>query len=102
MLPRSSLGFVEIAGLFADVRRNENLLILVDQFEQLFRFADLAKQRDAGNDARLLLQCRRSGATDRRSGVCCITMRSDFLAIAYIRGLPRAMAFSQSQQLDPR
>ena len=58
-LRRSSLGLIEIVRL-ARLAPHENLLILVDQFEELFRFADLAKQRDAGDEApafvKLLLQ----------------------------------------------
>src|SRR5262249_10248530 len=49
-LRRSSLGLVETARL-ARLAPHENLLVLVDQFEELFRFADLAKQRDAGAEA---------------------------------------------------
>ena len=65
-LRRSSLGLIEVARL-ARLEPHENLLIVVDQFEELFRFADLTRQRGAGDEApafvKLLLEagaCRRT------------------------------------------
>jgi formylglycine-generating enzyme required for sulfatase activity len=100
-LRRSSLGLVEIFRL-ARLAPHENLLVLVDQFEELFRFADLAKQRDAGDEApafvKLLLQAAQQ--TDVRVYVV-ITMRSDFLGDCNrFRGLPEAI--NESQYLIPR
>ena len=100
-LRRSSLGLIEIVRL-ARLAPHENLLILVDQFEELFRFADLAKQRDAGDEApafvKLLLQAAQQ--TDVPVYVV-ITMRSDFLGDCdRFRGLPEAI--SESQYLIPR
>ena len=100
-LRRSSLGLVEAARL-ARLEPHENLLILVDQFEELFRFADLARQRDAGDEApafvKLLLEAARQ--TDVPVYVV-ITMRSDFLGdCARFRDLPEAI--SDSQYLIPR
>ena len=100
-LRRSSLGLVEVARL-ARLAAHENLLILVDQFEELFRFADLAKQRDAGDEApafvKLLLEAAQQ--TDVPLYVV-ITMRSDFLGDCdRFRGLPEAI--SESQYLIPR
>ena len=100
-LRRSSLGLVEIARL-ARLAPHENLLILVDQFEELFRFADLARQRDAGDEApafvKLLLEAAQQ--TDVPVYVV-ITMRSDFLGDCdRFRGLPEAI--SDSQYLIPR
>ena len=100
-LRRSSLGLVEAARL-ARLEPHENLLILVDQFEELFRFADLAKQRGAGDEApafvKLLLEAARQ--TDVPVYVV-ITMRSDFLGdCARFRDLPEAI--SDSQYLIPR
>ena len=101
ILRRSSLGLVEIVRL-ARLARHENLLVLVDQFEELFRFADLASRRDAGDEApafvKLLLQA--ALQTDVPVYVV-ITMRSDFLGdCARFRGLPEAI--SESQYLTPR
>ena len=86
----------------ARLEPHENLLILVDQFEELFRFADLAKQRDAGDEApafvKLLLEAAQQ--TDVPVYVV-ITMRSDFLGDCdRFRGLPEAI--SDSQYLIPR
>src|SRR5215510_1624100 len=88
-LRRSGLGLVEAARL-ARLEPHENLLILVDQFEELFRFADLARQRGAGDEApafvELLLEAARQ--TDVRVYVV-ITMRSDSLGdCARFRSLP--------------
>ena len=100
-LRRSSLGLVEIVRM-ARLAPHENLLILVDQFEELFRFADLAKRRNAGDEApafvKLLLQAAQQ--TDVPVYVV-ITMRSDFLGDCdRFRGLPEAI--SESQYLIPR
>ena len=100
-LRRSSLGLVEATRL-AELKPHENLLILVDQFEELFRFADLAAHRDAGSEApafvKLLLEAARH--KDVRVFIV-ITMRSDFLGdCARFRGL--AEAISDSQYLIPR
>ena len=100
-LRRSSLGLVEAARL-ARLEPHENLLILVDQFEELFRFADLARQRGAGDEApafvKLLLEAAQQ--TDVPVYVV-ITMRSDFLGdCARFRDLPEAI--SDSQYLIPR
>ena len=100
-LRRSSLGLVEAARL-ARLEPHENLLILIDQFEELFRFADLARQRGAGDEApafvKLLLEAARQ--TDVPMYVV-ITMRSDFLGdCARFRDLPEAI--SNSQYLIPR
>jgi len=100
-LRRSSLGLLETTRL-ARLAPHENLLIIVDQFEELFRFADLAKQRDAGDEApafvKLLLEAAQQ--TDVPIYVV-ITMRSDFLGDCdRFRGLPEAI--SESQYLIPR
>ena len=100
-LRRSSLGLVDAARM-ARLEPHENLLIVVDQFEEIFRFADLAKQRDAGDEApafvKLLLEATRQ--TEVPIYVV-ITMRSDFLGdCARFRDLPETI--SDSQYLIPR
>jgi WD40 repeat protein len=100
-LRRSSLGLVEAARQ-ARLQPHENLLILVDQFEELFRFADLASKRGAGDEApafvKLLLEAARQTAVPI---YVVITMRSDFLGdCARFRDLPEAI--SDSQYLIPR
>ncbi len=100
-LRRSSLGLVEAARL-ARLEPHENLLILVDQFEELFRFADLARLRGAGDEApafvKLLLEAVQQTAVPV---YVVITMRSDFLGdCARFRDLPEVI--SDSQYLIPR
>jgi WD40 repeat protein/energy-coupling factor transporter ATP-binding protein EcfA2 len=100
-LRRSGLGLVEAARL-ARLEPHENLLIVVDQFEELFRFADVAMQRGAGDEApafvKLLLEAARQ--TEVQVYVV-ITMRSDFLGdCARFRNLPEAI--SDCQYLIPR
>ena len=100
-LRRSSLGLIEAARL-ARLARHENLLILVDQFEELFRFADLAKQRDLGDEAPAFVKLLLQAAQQTEVPVyVVITMRSDFLGDCdKFRGLPEAI--SDSQYLIPR
>jgi WD40 repeat protein/energy-coupling factor transporter ATP-binding protein EcfA2 len=100
-LRRSSLGLVEVARL-ARLAPHENLLILVDQFEELFRFADLARQRDAGDEAPAFVKLLLEAARQTEVAVyVVITMRSDFLGdCARFRDLPEAI--SDSEYLIPR
>src|SRR5262245_34851534 len=100
-LRRSSLGLVEATRL-ARLAPHENLLVLVDQFEELFRFADLAKQRDAGDEAPAFVKVLLAAAQQTEVPVyVVITMRSDFLGDCdRFRGLPEAI--SESQYLIPR
>ena len=100
-LRRSSLGLVEAARL-ARLTPHENLLILVDQFEELFRFADSAKQRVTGDEAPAFVKLLLSAAQQTEVPLyVVITMRSDFLGdCARFHGLPEAI--SDSQYLIPR
>ena len=100
-LRRSSLGLVEVARL-ARLEPHENLLIVVDQFEELFRFADLARQRGAGDEAPAFVKLLLEAARQTEVPVyVVITMRSDFLGdCARFRDLPEAI--SDSQYLIPR
>ena len=100
-LRRSGLGLVEATRL-ARLDPHENLLVLVDQFEELFRFASLAHGRPAADDApafvKLLLEAARQ--TELPIYVV-LTMRSDFLGdCTRFRDLPEAI--SDSQYLIPR
>jgi len=81
----------------------ENILIVVDQFEELFRFSNAEKQsnsvkREADAFINLLLR-----ATENKSKklYIAITMRSDFLGdCTAFRGLPEAI--NMGQYLIPR
>ena len=100
-LRRSSLGLIEAARL-ARLEAHENLLIVVDQFEELFRFADLARQRGVPDEAPAFVKLLLEAARQTEVPVyVVITMRSDFLGdCARFRDLPEAI--SDSQYLIPR
>jgi WD40 repeat protein/energy-coupling factor transporter ATP-binding protein EcfA2 len=110
-LRRSSLGLVELVRrartkldgngqpLFPDY---ENLLVVVDQFEELFRFKQLIEEENSQEDAaafvKLLLEA--IGQKDGKIYVV-LTMRSDFLGdCAQFRELPEAI--NNGQYLIPR
>jgi WD40 repeat protein len=99
-LERSSLGLVEaVRGL--PLAPGENLLLVVDQFEELFRFRRLrqGQVRDAAR-AFVLLLLRACEASDVPIYVM-LTMRSDFLGeCVEFPGL--AEAISDGQYLVPR
>jgi conflict system STAND superfamily ATPase len=99
-LRRSSLGLVEVARL-ARLAPHENLLVLVDQFEEIFRFAGLASQLgedEAKAFVKLLLVA--SQQTELPVYVL-ITMRSDFLGDCdRFPGLPETI--TDSPYLIPR
>lgn len=91
-LRSSGVGLVDSAKL-SGICREQNLLIVVDQFEELFRFADAAGHTGRGEDAyalvRLLLEATRQ--TDIPIFVV-ITMRSDFIGdCARYRDLPETV-----------
>jgi energy-coupling factor transporter ATP-binding protein EcfA2 len=78
-LRRSGLGLIEAARR-AHLPENENLLVVVDQFEELFRFANTASAPSQADDAtafvKLLLEATQQ--TELPIYVV-ITMRSDFI-----------------------
>ena len=84
------------------MRRHENLLVVVDQFEELFRFPQSAKPRPSGRRRRRLRQpAARSRAQPRQPIYVVLTMRSDFLGdCAQFRDLPEAI--NDGQYLIPR
>jgi WD40 repeat protein len=86
---------------------HENLLILADQFEELFRFrkktADGATEDEAAAFVKLLLEARQHGRPqkERLPIYVILTMRSDYLGdCAHFRGLPEAI--NDGQYLIPR
>ncbi|HEX3184027.1 MAG TPA: hypothetical protein VHQ94_04485 [Pyrinomonadaceae bacterium] len=110
-LRSSGLGLVELVSrartkldsrgqpLFADY---ENLLVVVDQFEELFRFKQLIEQENSNEDAaafvRLLLEAVRQKA---EKIYVVLTMRSDFLGdCSQFWELPEAI--NDGQYLIPR
>lgn len=100
-------------GLIETVRQNvlsadENLLIVVDQFEELFRFAREASRggREEGerylNEAAAFVKLLLEARNQREASIhVLLTMRSDYLGdCSLFRGLPEAI--NNSQYLIPR
>lgn len=100
-LRRSGLGLVEAARL-ARLAPHESWLVVVDQFEELFRFAGLAKDQRDADDAPAFVKLLLEAAHQRDVPLyVVITMRSDFLGdCSRFRELPEAI--SDSQYLVPR
>jgi hypothetical protein len=99
-LRRSSLGLLETVSQ-AHLAQGENLLIVVDQFEEIFRLRSVDQTR-AGEEAasfiKLLLEA--LGGSNP-SLYLMLTMRSDFLGhCPQFRGLPEAL--NDCQYLVPR
>jgi tetratricopeptide (TPR) repeat protein len=111
-LRRSSLGLVELVSrartkvdeggqpVFPDY---ENLLIVVDQFEELFRFKQLIEEENSKEDAaafvKLLLEA--VGQENEKKIYVVLTMRSDFLGdCSQFFELPEAI--NNGQYLIPR
>ncbi len=97
-LRESTLGLVEVA------RRNhlagQNLLVVVDQFEEIFRFREISDfaEAEAAHFVQLLLQASARGDDELR---IVLTMRTDYLTdCAQFDGLPEAM--NKGQFLVPR
>jgi len=100
-LRRTSLGIGEVVRQ-ARLARGDNVLVVVDQFEELFRYKRVRTGASADDDAaafvKLLIEAPQ--ATGLPIYVM-LTMRSDFLGdCAQFRGLPETM--NDSQYLVPR
>jgi hypothetical protein len=96
-LRRGPLGLVEILRGSA-LAPDANLLVLVDQFEELFRFSAGVRRDEAEAFVALLLA---SAAAPRERIYIAITMRSDFLGeCAPFHGLPEAI--NDGLYLTPR
>jgi tetratricopeptide (TPR) repeat protein len=105
-LRRGSLGLVD-AVRQARIGAHEKLLVVVDQFEELFRFRTARMATDTDDDAsafvKLLLEARQSDKPpeERMPIYVVLTMRSDFLGdCAQFQGLPEAI--NDGQYLIPR
>ncbi len=100
-LRRSSFGLVE-AVRHARMLSHENLLVVVDQFEELFRFKQDSVSNSAENEkaafVKLLLEAVEQG---EKPIYVILTMRSDYLGeCSQFRDLPEAI--NKSQYLIPR
>lgn len=105
-LRRSSLGLVEVVSQFG-MKPDENLLILADQFEELFRFRKKSTavhpEDEAAAFVKLLLETKQTDTPDKEKLpiYVILTMRSDYLGdCAHFWGLPEAI--NEGQFLIPR
>jgi len=97
ILRRGPLGLVELIDTSAR-DPDRNLLVLVDQFEELLRFANGHPSDDAEAFVSLLI---RSAAAPKRRIYIAITMRTDALAeCTAFRGLPESI--NEGLYLTPR
>lgn len=100
-LRRGSLGLVD-AVRQARLAEHDKLLVLVDQFEELFRFRAARAASSTGDDASAFVKLLIEAAQQREFSLYVVlTMRSDFLGdCAQFQGLPEAI--NEGQYLIPR
>ena len=96
-----SLGIVEVARQ-GRLRPNEKLLIVVDQFEELFRFRAAREATSTADEASAFVKLLLEASKQRELSIYIVlTMRSDFLGdCAQFQGLPEAI--NEGQYLIPR
>jgi len=97
-LRHGSFGLTEI---IRELRISENTLIVVDQFEELFRFID-AKQENAKDNALKFVKLLLESTWQRDISIyVCLTMRSDYLGdCPQFQDLPEVI--NEGQYLIPR
>jgi hypothetical protein len=96
-LRRGPLGLIEIVR-GADALKGATLLVMIDQFEEIFRYRERIAADEADAFVALLLA---SAVQSEVAIYVVITMRSDYLGdCAMFHGLPEAV--SDSQYLTPR
>ena len=100
-LQRGSRGLIDTVRQ-ALMTPNENVLVIVDQFEELFRFARVAKDAKYVNEAAAFVKLLLEAARQRELPIYVVlTMRSDYLGdCSQFWGLPEAI--NESQYLIPR
>src|SRR4030095_14740740 len=100
-LGRGSLGLVDAARQ-ARLQEHEKLLVVVDQFEDLFRFRAARSLSSPGDDASAFVKLLLEASQQRELSIFVVpTMRSDFLGdCAQFQGLPDAI--NDRQYLIPR
>lgn len=101
VLRRSALGLID-AYKQARLTPNENLLVVADQFEELFRFRQAHHQGDAADAGAAFVNLLLEAARQRELPIYVVlTMRSDFLGdCARFRDLPEML--NDGQYLIPR
>jgi WD40 repeat protein len=100
-LRRGSRGLVD-AFRQAVVPENENLLVVADQFEEIFRFARVAESEQYQNEAAAFVKLLLEASRQREIPIYVVlTMRSDYLGdCSQFWELPEAI--NESQYLIPR
>lgn len=100
-LRRSAVGLVDYVRR-ARMREGENLLVVVDQFEELFRFKEKAEGNNSQDEAAAFVKLLLEAVEDETAPIYVVlTMRSDFLGdCAQFRDLPEKI--NESQYLIPR
>ncbi|HZT57220.1 MAG TPA: tetratricopeptide repeat protein, partial [Pyrinomonadaceae bacterium] len=100
-LRRSTLGLVD-AVRQARLASYENVLVVVDQFEELFRFRSMREVAGSEDDAAAFVKLLLEAPRERDANIYVVlTMRSDFLGdCAQFWGLPEAI--NEGQYLIPR
>ena len=102
VLRRSDQGILNVVNQFLN-KFPENILLVADQFEELFRFSRYERTSSKGTrDAVLFVNLLLTAIGDRKRRIYVVfTMRSDFIGnCTEFRGLPEAM--SSGQYLIPR
>jgi tetratricopeptide (TPR) repeat protein len=91
-LRRSGLGLIEAIRL-AGLPEHEQVLVVIDQFEELFRFAGAVDKPRHENDAAAFVKLLLEASAQRELPIyVALTMRSDFIGdCARYRGLPEAV-----------
>jgi WD40 repeat protein len=74
---------------------NESLLLVVDQFEEIFHFRKETLEQDGGNEAALFVNLLLNAVDQREAPIYVVlAMRTDFLGeCAQFRGLPEALNY---------
>ncbi len=100
-LRRGNLGLIE-AVRQANMPPNENLLVIADQFEEIFRVEQAATREENANDKAAFIKLLLAAAAQRDLPIYVVlTMRSDYLGdCAQFQDLPEAI--NESQYLIPR
>jgi WD40 repeat protein len=100
-LRRGDLGLVEVARE-AKMSADENLLVVVDQFEELFRYARISEMSTHGNQAAAFVKLLLEAKSQREIPIYVVlTMRSDYLGdCSAFWDLPEAI--NEGQYLIPR
>src|SRR6185295_4678759 len=109
-LRRSSLGLVELVSRARTkldqqgqplLQDYENLLVVVDQFEELFRFKQLIEEENSKEDAAAFVKLLLEAVGQKEKIYVVLTMRSDFLGdCSQFWELPEAI--NNGQYLIPR